>query len=78
MSFAGILIHMGHGDAAKTVKNGRWGFPIAYDRDGQLTNTYGIGVCPATVFAKSGGKVVTTQLGKLTDAQLKADIQRIL
>jgi hypothetical protein len=78
VSFAGILIRMGHSDAAKTVQQGRWHFPIAYDRDGQLTNVYGIGVCPATVFARKGGRVVTTRLGTLTDAQLKAQIQRIL
>jgi hypothetical protein len=78
VDFAGILIRMGHDDAANTVRKGGWGFPIAYDRDGQLTNVYDIGVCPATVFAKQGGKVVVTKLGTLTDAQLRAAIRRIL
>lgn len=78
VAFAGILIRMGHDDAAKTVRKGGWGFPIAYDRDGQLTNVYGIGVCPATVFARKGGRVVTTSLGRVTDAQLRAQIRRIL
>jgi hypothetical protein len=78
VSFAGILIRMGHGDAAKTVRKGGWHFPIAFDRDGQLTNIYGIGVCPATVFARKGGKVLATELGTLTDAQLRAEIRRIL
>jgi hypothetical protein len=76
--FAGILIRMGRSDAAKTIRGRGWRFPIAFDRDGQLTNVYGIGVCPATVFAKKGGRVVTTKLGTLTDAQLKATIRRIL
>jgi hypothetical protein len=78
VNFAGILIRMGHTDAAKTVREGGWSFPIAYDRDGQLTNVYGIGVCPATVFAKVGGKVKSTSLGKLSDAQLRAQIRAIL
>jgi hypothetical protein len=78
VSFAGILIRMGRKDAAKTVRKGGWRFPIAYDRDGQLTNIYGIGVCPATVFARKGGRVLTTKLGKLTSAQLRAAIRRIL
>jgi len=30
------------------------------------------------VFAKRGGTVVTTKLGKLTVAQLRAEIRRIL
>ena len=78
VSFAGILIRMSHDDAARTVRQGGWGFPIAYDRDGQLTNVYGIGVCPATVFAKPGGRVVTTDLGKMTARQLRAHIRSIL
>jgi hypothetical protein len=78
VSFAGILIRMGLGDAAKTVRKGGWSFPIAFDRDGQLTNVYDIGVCPATVFARKGGRVVATKLGTLTDAQLRAEIRRIL
>jgi hypothetical protein len=76
--FAGILIRMGQQQAAKAVRQGGWRFPIAYDRDGQLTNVYGIGVCPATVFATQGGKVLVTKLGKLTEAQLRAEIRRIL
>jgi hypothetical protein len=78
VNFAGILIKMDRKDAAKTVAKGRWRFPIAFDRDGQLTNAYGLGVCPATVFARKGGRVVATRLGKITDAQLRAQIRRIL
>jgi hypothetical protein len=76
--FAGILIRMKREAAAKEVAKGGWGFPVAFDRDGQLTNVFGIGVCPATVFAKPGGKVVATKLGKITDAQMRAQIRRIL
>jgi hypothetical protein len=76
--FAGILIRMNRSAAARVVAKGHWGFPVAFDRDGQLTNIYGIGVCPATVFSKKGGKVIATRLGKLTDAQLRAQIKQIL
>jgi hypothetical protein len=78
VNFVGILIRMGRKDAARTVQKGGWGFPVAYDRDGQLTNVYGIGVCPATVFAHRGGRVAVTKLGKLTDAQLRAQVRQIL
>jgi hypothetical protein len=78
VNFAGILIKMDRDGAAKTVAKGGWRFPVAFDRDGQLTNVYGLGVCPATVFARKGGRVVTTKLGKITDAQLRATIRRIL
>jgi hypothetical protein len=78
VAFAGILIKMDLGAASKTVRQGHWGFPIAFDRDGQLTNVYGLGVCPATVFARKGGRVVSTSLGKITEQQLRARIRRIL
>jgi hypothetical protein len=78
VKFAGILIKMNLKDASKTVKKGGWGFPVAFDRDGQLTNVYGLGVCPATIFARRGGRVVSTQLGKMSDAQLRENIRRIL
>jgi hypothetical protein len=78
VNFAGILIKMDLKDAAKTVRKGGWKFPVAFDRDGQLTNVYGLGVCPATVFSRRGGRVISTKLGKITDAQLRAQIRRIL
>jgi hypothetical protein len=78
VAFAGILIKMDLNAASKTVREGHWGFPIGFDRDGQLTNVYGLGVCPATVFARKGGRVVATTLGRMTAAQLRAQIRRIL
>ncbi|HEX6712562.1 MAG TPA: hypothetical protein VF066_04225 [Thermoleophilaceae bacterium] len=78
VAFAGILIKMDLKDARKTVRKGGWGFPVAFDRDGQLTNVYGLGVCPATIFARKGGRVAATKLGKLSDAQLRTAIRRIL
>lgn len=78
VNFAGILIRMNRQDAGRVVEKGNWRFPIAFDRDGQLTNVFGVGVCPATVFAKRGGKVVTTNLGKISDGQLRRLIRSIL
>lgn len=78
VKFVGILIRMGRKDAAEHVRKRGWRFPVAYDRDGQLTNVYGVGVCPATVFARRGGKVRTTELGTLSIGQLRAQIRRIL
>jgi hypothetical protein len=76
--FVGVLIHMGRSDAAKTIKGRGWHFPIVFDRDGQLTNAFGVGVCPTTVFSKTGGRVVASRLGRISDAQLRAQIRRIL
>jgi hypothetical protein len=78
VNFAGMLIRMNRKSSAAVAEKGHWGFPIAFDRDGQLTNIYGVGVCPATVFARKGGKVVVTSLGKISDGQLRRLIRSIL
>lgn len=77
VSFAGVLIKTSLKDAKKTVQGHRWGFPVAYDHDGLLTNTFGIGVCPSYVLSKKGGAVKQTILGRVSDAQLRADIRRL-
>jgi hypothetical protein len=77
VAFAGILIKMGLGDAKKTVGEHHWGFPIAYDHDGLLTNTFGIGVCPSYVLSSKGGVVKKTILGRVSDQGLRAAIRRL-
>jgi hypothetical protein len=78
VGFAGILIKTSLDDAKKTVRARRWGFPVAYDHDGLLTNAFGIGVCPSYVLVKKGGRVAKTILGRISDKQLRAQIRRIL
>ena len=77
VAFAGVLIKTGLADAEKTVRAHRWGFPVAYDHDGALTNTFGIGVCPSYVLAKKGGVVKKTILGRISDQQLRAEVRRL-
>jgi peroxiredoxin len=78
VNFLGVIIKEEKKPAAALVRQHGWKFPVVFDRDGQVSNIYGIGGCPTTVFAKTGGRVVTTKLGKMTDAQLRAQIRRIL
>lgn len=54
-----------------------WGQPVAVDEDGSVVNLYGIGVCPVTVFARSG-RVRETSLGNLTEGQLRRRASRLL
>jgi hypothetical protein len=60
------------------VRNRGWREPVGIDRDGQLSNRYGVGVCPTTVFAKAGGKVVETKLGNMTEDELKQMARRLV
>jgi len=53
------------------VEARRWRQPVGIDRDGAVANLYGVGGCPTTIFAGEGGKVVDTQLGNLTEEELR-------
>ena len=69
------------GDTKEESKNlaraRRWSQPVAVDTDGSLVNLYGVGVCPVTVFARDG-RVRETNVGNLTEAQLRAKTRRLL
>jgi hypothetical protein len=65
-------------EIGRLVRARAWTQPVALDRDGQLSNVYGIGVCPTTIFARKGGKVVDVELGNLTEGQLRRRAQRLL
>jgi hypothetical protein len=78
VNFVGVVIRQSKKSAAELVRKNGWGFPVVLDRDGQVSNIYGIGGCPTTVFAKRGGRVQATRLGKLTEAQLRREIGRLL
>jgi hypothetical protein len=58
------------------VRERRWSQPVAID-DKAITDLYGVGVCPTTVFARAGGHVVTTKLGNLTEDELRRLAHRI-
>jgi AhpC/TSA family len=48
-----------------------WQQPVGVDRDGAVANLYGVGGCPTTIFARAGGEVVDTELGNLTEDELR-------
>jgi hypothetical protein len=59
------------------VQERRWRQPVAVDEDGGLSNLYGIGVCPTTIFTRAGGRVAAVKLGNLTEDQLRRLATRI-
>lgn len=69
------------GDSKSEAKNlaiaRRWRQPVAVDTDGAVVNLYGVGVCPITVFARNG-RVRATNVGNLTEQQLRARTRRLL
>jgi hypothetical protein len=60
------------------IRSRGWTQPVGVDRDGQLSNRYGVGVCPTTMFVKAGGTVLATKLGNLTEEQIRRGARRLL
>jgi hypothetical protein len=59
------------------VESRRWRQPVAIDKDGAVANLYGVGGCPTTVFAHAGGRVAGTELGNLTESELRRRARRL-
>jgi hypothetical protein len=64
-------------EIAKIVRGRRWVQPVAVDQDGAIANLYGVGGCPTTIFAKPGGVVANTELGNITEDDLRAQAERL-
>ena len=77
-NFAVVMSGNSRAEAARQARRRGWKQPVAVDRDGGLVNAYGVGICPVTVFAAAGGKVVDTALGNLTEKQLGSRAERLL
>jgi hypothetical protein len=65
-------------EAEQIVRRRGWTQPVAVDEDGALVNLYGVGICPVTVFAARGGRVLETALGNLTEKQLRSKLARLV
>jgi hypothetical protein len=80
VAFAAVAIRGDRGDLRTLVRQHRWTFPVAQDRDGVVANLYGVAVCPTVVFAKRGGRVLRTTLGDevATSASLTREVRLLL
>lgn len=75
--FAAVAIRGSRHDLRGLVRSHHWGLPVGYDRDGAVSNAYGIAVCPTIAFASRGGRVQHTLLGEATSAQLQRAIEAL-
>jgi hypothetical protein len=62
----------------RLVEERGWRQPVGVDPDGLVANLYGVGGCPTTVFARAGGRVAATELGNLTEAELRRRALRLV
>jgi hypothetical protein len=68
---AAIAIKGDLSDLRKLVVKHGWKFPVAYDRDGQLGNRYGVIVCPQITYVRPGGRSAGTTFGELDEKGLR-------
>jgi peroxiredoxin len=78
VQFAAIAIRGDRDDLRRAVREHGWRLPVAHDRDGAVTNLYGVAVCPATTFAARGGTVRSTAVGALDERALTARVNELV
>lgn len=79
VQFASVFFSRQDRATVRRIVTGRgWRQPVGVDSDGAVANLYRVGGCPTTIFAATGGKVVGTALGNLTEGQLRARVKRLM
>lgn len=67
----------GRDEIRRLVRGRRWTQPVGVDEDGAIANLYGVGGCPTTIFARPGGRVLDTELGNVTEDELRRKAERL-
>jgi peroxiredoxin len=78
VGFVGVDIKDSLQNAGKEVREHRWGFPMALDRDGAVSGLYGIVVGPTLFFAYPGGVLMSKALGELDEAELTRRVEALV
>ena len=57
-----------------------WTVPVGWDRDGAVSNTYRVGLCPTMALALPGGILDDAVIGteSFTDEALDAELERLV
>lgn len=59
---------------ADLVRSRGLSFPVVFDEDGRLANLYSVAVCPQITYLRRGGRVAGTNIGKLGEDELSAQL----
>lgn len=76
--FLGVDVVDSKDNARKEVLEHGWRFPMAFDRDGAVSQIYGVGGGPTIVFAYPRGITKDVQLGDLDDRELERRTRELL
>ncbi|HEY2604168.1 MAG TPA: hypothetical protein VGI67_21605 [Thermoleophilaceae bacterium] len=75
--FAAVVSGAKRQKVASLARRHGWTFPVAVDHDLSVFNLYHVALCPTTVFAFRGGRVQSTSIRPLTEAQVVAGLRMI-
>jgi hypothetical protein len=70
VQFATVAIRGGRDDLRRTIARRGWRMPVAWDRDGAVSNAYAVAICPTITFADRGGRVRDTSFSLLGPREL--------
>jgi hypothetical protein len=65
-------------EIAELARRRGWTMPVAHTTDAAVTNLYGIGGCPTTIFVRHGGRALKTVLGPITEEDLRDTARSLL
>lgn len=77
VAFAGVVVREEQDAARDLVREQGWTFPVALDRDGLVSNLYGVRGCPTTVFVDSKGQVAARREGEVGVEELVRRARRL-
>lgn len=79
LGVAAVAVRGDRGTLRTLVRQHRWRFPVAQDRDGAVADLYGVAICPTVVLAYRGGVVMRTALGsgETTPSALERDARAL-
>jgi thiol-disulfide isomerase/thioredoxin len=78
VNFLAIDVHDSADEVKDLIDEHHWTHPIGLDRDGALSNIYRVGGCPTFVYAYPGGISQSTSIGKLDEAGLADNVEKLL
>jgi hypothetical protein len=80
VNFLSIDVRDDPDSVRRIVAERGWRVPVGYDRDGAVSDLYGVGGCPTVAFAYPGGILAFAKVGidNLSKQRLTADVQRLV
>jgi hypothetical protein len=77
VQFAAVAIRGDRDDVRRTIRRRGWRLPVAWDRDGAVSNAYAVAICPTITFADRGGRVRSTSFSLLGPRELTRRVRRL-